>query len=482
MTTIRQTRQPVPACVLLSTSMCLVSAATAQPAAYQALMQDVLVEADIWDDEPRILSASFGFDGILGIPGLVPNEPTVRAAGGTWMDLPADIAATAPIRTITTAAPAIALPNFYGVQASFADAMPIVFSWPLLPETVQPTDFELHLSDGSITRPLGVSIFPCHEFNERNVAVVIGEFGNRLPPGTPGAVFLERTVVVNDGTPLTLVGPGGVLRSVVGMSVDSGNPYLPNSGPTLVGAKLSRMSVAGEDAPAGFANFLPNDGITAFGADAQYRLRILTSGGFSPNGVSGIRPDEFSRYFRLHASDGGSTVVLTDTGVDYQLTGGRIQIVGLADLGQPGQALNLAYIEDWDNYIDIVLAGDESAMRQIVAVEIPAAGDYDPFYNPGGPGNDPTPGISYTQPGPPDIEPVIIALDDPMVVSIDRAGRCGPMDVAAPFGTYDFFDVVTALEWIVIADPLGDFNASGSVDFFDLFEFLQEFSAATNCP
>ncbi len=460
----------------------IASAGHAQTPAYQALMQDVLVEADIWDEEPKILSASFGFDGILGIPGLVPNEPAVRAAGGTWMDLPADIAATAFIRTITTAAPAIALPNVYGVLATFADAMPIVFSWPILPQSVQPTDFELHLSDGSVTRPLGVSIVPCHEFNERNVAVVIGEFGNRLPPGTPGAVFLVRTVVVNDGTPLTLVGPGGVLRSVVGMSVDSGNPYLPNAGPTLVGAKLSRMSVAGEDAPPNFANFLPNDGTAAFGADAEYRLRILTSGGFSPDGVTGIRPDEFSRYFRLHASDGGSTVVLTETGVDYQLTGGRIRIMGLAELGQPGQVLNLAYVEDWDNYIDIVLAGDEAAMRQITAVEIPATGDYDPFYNPGGPGNDPTPGVLYTQPGPADLEPVTIAIDDPMVVSIDRTGRCGPADVAIPFGQYDGADLAAVIEWIDIGDPLGDFDQSDSVDFFDLIAFLRAFDAAAACP
>ena len=39
------------------------------------------------------------------------------------------------------------------------------------------------------------------------------------------------------------------------------------------------------------------------------------------------------------------------------------------------------------------------------------------FYNPGGPGPEPFEGIRYTEPGPADLEPVIIAIDDPMRVS-----------------------------------------------------------------
>ena len=50
-------------------------------------------------------------------------------------------------------------------------------------------------------------------------------------------------------------------------------------------------------------------------------------------------------------------------------------------------------------------------------VEVPAEGDYLPLYNPGGPGPEPFPGVRYTAPGPPDLEPVINALDDPMRVS-----------------------------------------------------------------
>lgn len=39
------------------------------------------------------------------------------------------------------------------------------------------------------------------------------------------------------------------------------------------------------------------------------------------------------------------------------------------------------------------------------------------FYNPGGPGPEPFEGVRYTAPGPPDLEPVVIALDNPMRVS-----------------------------------------------------------------
>lgn len=56
-------------------------------------------------------------------------------------------------------------------------------------------------------------------------------------------------------------------------------------------------------------------------------------------------------------------------------------------------------------------------------MEIPALeGGYRAFYNPGGPGPEPFEGVRYTAPGPPDLGPVINALDDPM-----RVGRAAPL-------------------------------------------------------
>ncbi len=382
------------------------------PTGWDSLFQDRLIRADIWSLQPEILSAALGFEGIIGV---FPTEAAVRAAGGTWMDLPAT-SGQPPLRTLTSAFPLPAVPNVFGTPAQSTDAMPIVFSWPFLLSTLDATDFAVHLNNGAVAIPTGISIVPCQEFNERNVAVLIGEFSNRGRTGESGAVYPVRVEIVNDGTPLTLVGPMGIRISMVGRSKVSSNPYDVGNGPSLVGAKLSRMSMLGEGGPSGYAG-PANGGVDLYGAQAEFRLRVLTTGGFSPNGVSGVRPDDFQTFFRILAEDGGATVAVTQTGVDYALTGGRIRVVGLADLGTGVGPYDLTYLEDYDNYIDIILQGDEAAMRQIRFVEIPAVAPYQPFFNPGGPGNDPTPGVRYTSPGAPDLEPVLMALDNPLVVS-----------------------------------------------------------------
>lgn len=145
-------------------------------------------------------------------------------------------------------------------------------------------------------------------------------------------------------------------------------------------------------------------------------IRMLTTGGFSPDGVSGVKPTEFERFFRIHATgEDGNTVLIDKVNTDFQVNGGTLRVIGLSDLGQPEIAFDECYDEDRDNYIDIILVGDEQAARNITALEIPSlAGGYSAFYNPGGPGRTPFEGVIYTSPGPADIEPVIIALDDPM--------------------------------------------------------------------
>ena len=98
------------------------------------------------------------------------------------------------------------------------------------------------------------------------------------------------------------------------------------------------------------------------------------------------------------------------------------EICTLADLGMAAGGdvhYDDCYVDDSDNYIDIVLVGDEEAARGLTILEIPAGtdDDYLSFYNPGGPGPEPLPGVRYNQPGPQDLEPIVNALDDPMRVS-----------------------------------------------------------------
>jgi len=76
-------------------------------------------------------------------------------------------------------------------------------------------------------------------------------------------------------------------------------------------------------------------------------------------------------------------------------------------------------IEDHDNQIDIVLAGDRAAAERIAVVHIPGTAPYAPFYNPGGPGNARAPVTLYSEPSPEHFQPVTIALDDPMQVSYE---------------------------------------------------------------
>ncbi len=377
-------------------------------------MQDILINADLWSDTPEILSAGYGFEGIIGVPG---NQQDVIAAGGAWQEIPGYD--NPPYRAQTSSATPVQVAFSYGFPVNYADAIPVVFSWPVLPSTVHPEAFRITLNTGQTVTPLVASIVPNLEYNERNTVVIFGEFGNRLSPGSEGAIYPVSVKIVEGPASMQLVGSNGPV-SATGLSKESGNPYVENGGPTLVGAKLSVMSTLGEGGPTLFDSQLPNDGIALYGDDAQYRLRVLTTGGFSPDGITSLLPTDFERFFRLRVEDPlgeEGEIWLTETGVVYETSAGSITIVGLADLGVAMDSYDLAYIEDHDNQIDIILKGDEAAMRLITHVEIPAEGDYQPFYNPGGPGMDPTLGVTYTEPGPYTLQSVMMAIDDPFTVT-----------------------------------------------------------------
>jgi hypothetical protein len=394
-----------------------------------------LEDADYWSAEPRILSAGLGFDGIIGLPAI--TEESVREAGGSWyggLECADGDEPTEANRTSAASTTAVQRAFRGGDGVDHDDGLPIVFSWPVATETVDPSDFRFTLNTGETVAPHAAGMNPNWEHGERNTVVVFGDLGNRRPSTAGDAVFPVRLDVVADETPLLLVGPGGREESAVGLSwTTDTSPY--DAGPVLVGAKLNRATPdpAGEGGVTLLerAGALPNDEHALYD-EADFRLRLLTSGGFSPDGVTGLRPDMFEAFFRIHATGpDGSEVVLDRVGVDVEVAGGSLRVVGLADLGQRLDAYDDCYVEDRDNYIDIVLVGDEAAARAVTSVEIPGLeGGYSAFYNPGGPGPEPFDGVVYTAPGPPDLEPVTIALDDPMRVSRDRAGPSPVWSVA----------------------------------------------------
>ncbi len=82
-----------------------------------------------------------------------------------------------------------------------------------------------------------------------------------------------------------------------GLSKESNNPYDAFNGPTLVGAKLSKLSLAGDYGPDGFDNAVKNHGVEYYGTDKNlFRLRLFTSGGFSPDGVGGLLPTNLTSF------------------------------------------------------------------------------------------------------------------------------------------------------------------------------------------
>jgi hypothetical protein len=386
---------------------------------YKLLLRDVLVNADLWDRKPRMLAAGLGFTNIIGVSGLstddlAKSEKLVRQAGGAWNRVSCPSGSAPKLSAYTSVSTPQAVAIAYGSPTTNADGLPVEFSWPVRPSTVSPNDFRVTLRDGSTVTPRLASIYPNAEYNERSVVVLFGKFGNR------SSNYPTKTEVVRR---LQLVGLRGRIVSAVGLSAKSStSPYRAGrTGPRLVAAKLTRLSAKGESAPKAFSGALPNSGEALYGSQGKFRLRVYTSGGFSPDGVRAVFPTEFSRYFRLHAKGrGGGDVVIAKPNRSYDVAGHELRVLGLADLGRKSSAYDDCYIEDKDNYIDIVLSGSAAAVRRITSVEIPAAGAYSPFYNPGGPGNDPTPGVRYTSPGPSQRQKVKIALANPLTVTFVR--------------------------------------------------------------
>ena len=389
------------------------------------LFDGALKEADYWSDEPVILSAGMGFEGIIGWPEV--NEETVREAEGSWYgSVMCTNGEVPPAGAYTSTVSTAGIELFYKGTAEDDDGLPIVFSWPVATETVDLTDFQFTLNTGEIVFPNSAGMLPNWELNERNTVVVFGDFGNRGFSSEDGAIFPVRLDIVEDETPLLLIGPNGQEFNAVGLSWETdASPY--DSGPKLVGAKLNHVgSEAMGEGGLGVgerSGVLPNDELSLYD-EADFRIRVLTTGGFSPDGITGLTPTMFEDFFRIHANgSNGEVVLLEKVGQEYLVAGGTLRIVGLSDLGQkenPDEGIfyDDCYAEDRDNYIDIILVGDEAAARNITHVEIPSLeGGYSAFYNPGGPGPEPFEGVRYTAPGPADLEPVINALDNPMRVS-----------------------------------------------------------------
>ena len=367
-----------------------------------SLLTPIVYGADLFDDDAKFLTGNFGFDGYMGVPRLMGANAKQAAAefNVAWQTL--DPALNPSLRALTSAASLVGASGTYATRLLLADTMPLVFSFPVLPSSLDAdgSDFEVTLSNGTTVTPQIAGLLPNLEHNERQTVVIDGDFGNRITPGSPGARYPISVAIVNDGTPLQMIGRSGPVNAV-GLSIDSSNSYVAGNGPRLVSAKLNQYSDLGEGGPVGVgAASQQNSGSDSYGDQAQYRLRLYTSAGFSPDGIASLMPDDFGRFFQLKATtESGENITITETGVSYAIGNqGTITVVGLADLAPAGTPLNAAYVEDHDNYYDVILEGDLKAIKALSAVRMPSGNGYSAVYNPGGPGNSPdTPGAA---PGP----------------------------------------------------------------------------------
>jgi hypothetical protein len=404
---------------------------------YEALRHDVIVNADMWAKKPSMLAAGLGFVKIIGVPGADSATPgvaqaAVQAAGGAFnVGLTCASTPTPPQRALTSAVSPVQA-AMTGAPVVFGAGLPVEFSWPVRPSTVDPSDFRVTLNDGSVVTPLTAAVNPNYEYNERSTVVLFGAFGNSLPSTDPKGRFTTKVEVVNDVTPMQLIGPRGRLVSAVGMSATkSTSPYDDQStdptrwtGPRLVGGKITRMSTAGEGAPVFFQALLPNDGVALYGARARFRVRVLTTGGVSPDGIRSVYPTDYRSFFQVIAvTRTGRRIALVEPGKTYRIDGHPLRVVGLADLGPKQDSYDACYAEDHDNQIDIILDGDIRAASRVRFVRIPATGNgYRPLYNPGGPGQTPVAGVRYTAPGPRYVQPIVNALSNPMTVTFRPKG------------------------------------------------------------
>ena len=75
-------------------------------------------------------------------------------------------------------------------DATACDGMPITFSWLINPASIDPADFNVIRSDGTVTVPAFATLRPANESNETQTILLTGDFGNAASGVRPVRVRL----------------------------------------------------------------------------------------------------------------------------------------------------------------------------------------------------------------------------------------------------------------------------------------------------
>lgn len=195
-------------------------------------------------------------------------------------------------------------------------------------------------------------------------------------------------------------------------------------GPFFIGARLVPLHNDGDSSPRIFAmafgDIFPNDGLaiyandpaTAPPLDELYRLRVHYTGGMTPDGLTGLTPDMFERYFVLLFSTGQELSSANET-MTIEGTGTTVTVLGLAECGKyQAEGYTPCYADDRDNYIDIIMqvTGDANVLNSALT-SFRAFSEQPGLYNPGGPGPFPFETVRYVAPALEQTFPIDVDLD-----------------------------------------------------------------------
>jgi len=115
-----------------------------------SLLTPIVYAADLFEDEAKFLTGNFGFDGYMGVPGLMGADGKQVAAefNVAWQTV--EPALNPSLRALTSAS-GVVVSNTYATSLRLADTMPLVFSVPVLPSTLDGdgSDFEVTLNNGT---------------------------------------------------------------------------------------------------------------------------------------------------------------------------------------------------------------------------------------------------------------------------------------------------------------------------------------------
>lgn len=368
---------------------------------------EAIIAADLWASEPKILSALPGFDGIIG---LATDEESALQGGATFVtDQQREELCGPGVAAPVTSAIGSVIGNIYNceVAPNQHDGFPICFSWPVLPSSINREYLLYKRSDGVEFSPNCISTIPNYQYNERHCVVIFDQFQNRLLPDEDGYLYMEELEIIG---PLMLVGPDGPVSMEGTKFTNPRDATAYASGPVFIGSRLVPLHNDGEGLPESFFNvfggdtMFPNSGSSVYASqglplEEMYRLRTYYSGGMTPDGLTGLTPVMFDRYFSLNFSS-GQTLSESNAGMLLEGTDTTVTVLGLADTGPYlEEGYTPCYSDDRDNYIDIIMHVDgDATVLETMLTSFTAFSQQPGLYNPGGPGPFPFDTVRYVAP------------------------------------------------------------------------------------